>query len=128
MKNAYNHRPRLVQYARPEGIRAAARTFQTTPPTVRKWLRRYPQQGPSGLQEHSRASPCCPHQTPSEIQQRAVRLRPQRPTFGAARLQREFDLPLSHIAIQQYTAREVRSGVLFWSLSRGGLFRLQATA
>ena len=49
MSNRYNHRLRLVQYARQQGIKAAARMFQTTVPTVRKWLRRYQQQGPSGL-------------------------------------------------------------------------------
>ena len=49
MKNAYNHRLRLVAHARQHGIQATARLFQTTVPTVRKWLRRYQQPGPSGL-------------------------------------------------------------------------------
>ena len=40
MKSAYNHRLRLVPYARRQGIKAAARSFQTPVPTVRKWLRR----------------------------------------------------------------------------------------
>ena len=41
MKDAYNHRLRLVDYARRNGIKATARLFQTTVPTVRKWLRRW---------------------------------------------------------------------------------------
>lgn len=39
MKDAYNHRLRLVAYARQNGLKAAARAFQTTRRTVRKWAR-----------------------------------------------------------------------------------------
>ena len=42
MKNAYNHRLRLVESAKQRGIKPTARLFATTVPTVRKWLRRYP--------------------------------------------------------------------------------------
>ena len=35
MKDAHNHRLRLVDYARHHGIKAAARAFQTTVATVR---------------------------------------------------------------------------------------------
>jgi len=41
MKNPFDYRLRLVSHARQHGIKAAARPFQTTVPTVRKWLRRY---------------------------------------------------------------------------------------
>jgi transposase len=101
MKNAYNHRLRLVQYARQEGIKAAARAFRTTVPTVRKWLRRYQQQGPSGLLERSRARHHQPNQTSPEVEQQVVALRQQLPAFGARRLIREFDLPLSHRALER---------------------------
>ena len=101
MKNAYNHRLRLVARARQHGIKATARLFQTTVPTVRKWLRRYQQQGPSGLVERSRAHHHCPHQTPPELERQVVELRRQLPTFGAARLKREFQLIPSHKAIQR---------------------------
>src|SRR3990170_275790 len=177
MRDAYNHRLRLVAHARQHGIKATARLFQTTVPTVRKWLRRYQQQGPSGLVEHSRAPHRQPRQTPPEIEQQVVQLRQQLPTFGARRLIREFDLPVSHCALEriwrahglrqkrrrkyqrtqdlaavkatwrlfqqisadtkdlcdiphywpqaqrhrlpliQYTAREVRSGLLFWAFA-----------
>jgi transposase len=101
MKNAYNHRLRLVAHARQHGIKATARLFQTTVPTVRKWLRRYQQQGPSGLLERSRAHHHCPHQTPLQLERQVVRLRRQLPTFGAARLKREFHLLPSHKAIRR---------------------------
>ena len=178
MKDAYNHRLRLVQSARQIGIKATARLFSTTVPTVRKWLRRFQQQGPSGLREHSRAPHHQPRRTPPELEQRVVELRRTLFTFGSRRLIREFDLPISHGALEriwrehgllkkrkkkyqrkqdlahikaqwalfqqisadtkdlddiprywpqaqqfglpaiQYTAREVRSGLLFWAFAQ----------
>lgn len=177
MRDAYNHRLRLVESARQRGIKPTARLFATTVPTVRKWLRRYRQQGPSGLREQSRAPHRQPGKTSAAIEQQVVELRKTLPTFGARRLIREFDLPLSHRALEriwrahgllkkrrrkyqrkqdlahikatwalfqqisadtkdlddiphywpqaqrwhlpaiQYTAREVRSGLLFWSFA-----------
>ncbi len=101
MKDAFNHRLRLVQSARQRGIKPTARLFQTTVPTVRKWLRRYQQLGLVGLQEHSRAPHHQPQRTSAAIEQQVVALRQQLPTFGARRLIREFDLPLSHRALER---------------------------
>ena len=81
--NAYNHRLRLVESAQDRGIRPTARLFATTIPTVRKWLRRYQQHGPSGLLGHSRALDRQPRKTSPEIEQQVVALRQQLPTFGA---------------------------------------------
>jgi transposase len=177
MKNAYNHRLRLVESVRERGIKPTARLFATSTLTVRKWWRRYKQLGPSGLREQSRAPHGHPLKASAEIEQHVLALRQMLPTFGAARLKREFDLPLSHMAIQriwrehgllkkrqkkyqrkqdlahlkatwalfqqisadtkdlddipcywpqaqqfglpaiQYTAREVRSGLLFWAFA-----------
>jgi len=66
MRNAYNHRLRLVESARQRGIKPTARLFATTVPTVRKWLRRYQQRGPSGLVALSRARHHQPHKTPPQ--------------------------------------------------------------
>src|SRR3990172_10689561 len=101
MKNAFNHRLRLVTYARPQGIKAAARVFHTTVATVRKGLRRYQAQGLKGLQELSRAPRSCPHKIQGELAARVVALRRQLPTFGAQRLKREWALPLGHMAIER---------------------------
>ena len=75
--------------ARQCGIKATARFFQATVPTVRQWLRRYQQEGLSGLQEHSRTPHRPARQTPPPIEQQVVALRQQLPTFGARRLIRE---------------------------------------
>ena len=101
MRSAYNHRLRLVESVRQRGIKPTARLFLTSTLTVRKWWRRYQQHGPSGLQEHSRAPYRSPQKTSAEIEQQVLTLRRQLPTFGAARLKREFDLPVSHMAIQR---------------------------
>ena len=177
MKDAYNHRLRLVESAKQRGIKPTARLFTTTVPTVRKWLRRYQQHGPSGLREQSRARHRQPHQTPLHREAQLVELRKTLPTFGARRLIREFDLRIGHGALEriwrehgllekrrrkyqrkqdlahikaswalfqqisadtkdlddiprywlqaqrlglptiQYTAREIRSGLLFWAFA-----------
>ncbi|HKS66511.1 MAG TPA: helix-turn-helix domain-containing protein [Candidatus Acidoferrales bacterium] len=178
-QNTYNHRLRLVESAKERGIKPTARLFATTVPTVRKWLRRFQQHGPSGLAEQSRARRHQPHQTPANREAQFVQLRKTLPTFGARRLIREFDLPISHGALEriwrvhglirkrrrkyqrkqdlahikarwalfqqisadtkdlddiprywaqaqrlklpliQYTARDVRSGLLFWAFAEG---------
>ena len=100
-QNTYNHRLRLVESARERGIKPTARLFATTVPTVRKWLRRFEQHGPSGLLNHSRARHHQPHQTPPAREAQFVALRQSLPTFGARRLIREFDLPIGHGALER---------------------------
>jgi transposase len=178
MKSPYNHRLRLVESAKLRGIKSTAQLFTTTVPTVRKWLRRYQQRGPSGLAERSRARLRQSLKTPAALEAQLLELRKTLPTFGARRLIREFDLPISHGALEriwrqhglmpkrrrkyqrkqdlahikarwavfqqisadtkdlddiphyweqaqrlhlpivQYTARDVRSGLLFWSFAQ----------
>jgi transposase len=101
MKSAYNHRLRSVASARGRGIKPTARLFATTVPTVRKWLRRYQQQGPAGLLELSLAPHHQPRRTPAYIQRQVVALRQTLPACGARRLIPEFDLPLSHRALER---------------------------
>src|SRR5713226_2103293 len=101
MRDAYNHRLRLVESARQRGIKPTARLFATTVPTVRKWLRRYQQHGSAGLVELSRAPHRQPRKTSPQIEHDVVELRKTLPTFGARRLIREFDLPVSHRALER---------------------------
>jgi transposase len=95
MKNPYSLRLALVEYARQHGIKAAARAFQTTVPTVRKWRRRYLAEGLKGLEARSRAPRSCPHKVRGEREQQVLAQRRQLPTFSAQRLRQEFDLPVS---------------------------------
>ncbi len=122
MRDAFNHRLRLVESARQRGIKPTARLFATTVPTVRKWLRRYQQQGPSGLVECSRAPHHQPRKTPPEIERQLVELRQSLPTFRARRLIREFDLPLSHRALERVWRAHglMRPSAMAWSSGRSG--------
>ena len=101
MKRPYNHRLRLVESAKQRGIKSTAQLFATTVPTVRKWLRRYQQCGPSGLAERSRARLHQSLKTPAALEAQLLELRKTLPTFGARRLIREFDLPISHAALER---------------------------
>ena len=178
MKDAYNHRLRLVESVKEYGIKPTARLLATTVPTVRKWWWRYQQQGPSSLIEKPRARHRQPQKTPPTLEAQLVELRKTLPTFGARRLIRKFALPISHgpleriwrehglmekrcrkyqrkqdlahikarwalfqqisadtkdldglphywqqaqrlhLPIVQYTAREIRSGLLFWAFAQ----------
>src|SRR5689334_25022443 len=99
--NTYNHRLRLVESAQERGIKPTARLFATTVPTVRKWLRRFQQQGPSGLLALPRARHHQAQKTPPTIEAQLVELRKTLPTFGSRRLIRQFDLPISHRALER---------------------------
>ena len=101
MKNAFDFRLRLVTHARQHGMKKTARDFRTTPPTVRKWVRRWEKHGLQGLKERSRAPHSCPHKITGDLAERVVELRCQLPSFGARRLKREWDLPLGHGAIER---------------------------
>ena len=91
----------MVRLAQQEGIKPVARIFGTTPKTVRKWLRRYQQQGYAGLRDQSRA----PKQaagaiTPAQKRQ-AIRLKKELPSWGAGRIKRDYELALSEKALRR---------------------------
>src|ERR687885_1385614 len=91
----------LVRYAREHGIKPAAREFGTTVRTVRKWLRRWEPGSLRGLADRSRA-PLHPRRGIRPAQRRrAVALKRRLPSWGAARLKRDFRLSLSEKAIRR---------------------------
>src|SRR5437868_237927 len=100
MKNAVNHRLRLFESTNQRTIKPTARLFGTTVTTVRKWLRRFQQRGPTGLMALPRARHHQFQKTPPTIEAQLVELRKTLPTFGSRRLIREFDLPISHRALE----------------------------
>lgn len=51
-----------------------------------KWLTRYRELGPSGLEDQKPIARSCPHRTPSEIEDRLVELRKEHPFDGAKKL------------------------------------------
>src|SRR5437879_9954871 len=101
MKDAYNHRLRLVESAKHRGIKPTARLFVTTVLTVRKWLRRFQQHGPSGLVALPRARHQQSQKTPPTNEEQLVELRKTLPTFGARRLIREVNVLISSVALSR---------------------------
>ena len=97
----YDIRLRLVKSAIQNGIKPTSRLFDTTPKTVRKWLRRYRQERLAGLNELPRIPLTCPHKTSAVIQKQIVQLRKRYPFMSAKRLKREHNLPCSHEAIRR---------------------------
>jgi transposase len=96
----------LVRFAREHGIKPAARQFSTTVKTVRKWLRRWEPGSLRGLTDRSRA-PLHPRQgiTPAQ-RRRAISLKRRLPSWGAARMKRDFSLALSEKALRRIWREE----------------------
>jgi len=104
MKNKadkFDLRVRLVKAAIKHGVKPAAKLFDTTPKTVRKWLNRYHQERLAGLNELPRIPINCPHKTSAVLEKKIVELRKQYPFKGAKRLKREHNLACSHEAISR---------------------------
>jgi transposase len=97
----FDLRLRVVKHALVYGVKPTARVFDTTAKTVRKWLRRYQQEGLTGLNELPRIPHSCPHKTPAALQRRVVGLRRRYPFMGCKRLKKEHNLPCSHEAIRR---------------------------
>ena len=97
----FDLRLRMVKHALVYGVKPAARVFDTTPKTVRKWLRRYQQERLAGLNELPRIPLTCPHKTPPVMERKVVRLRKDYPFMGARRLKRQHNLSCSHEAIRR---------------------------
>ena len=94
----------MVQVAREEGIKPAARAFRMTVLTVRKWMRRYDGTLAS-LRDRSRAPHRRPQRISAQLEARILALKHRLPTWGAERLKRDFALPCSAKAIARVCRR-----------------------
>ena len=101
VKNPEELRKRMVDFAREQSIKAAARAFGCSINTVRRWLRRYEEDSVESLKDLPRTPKHCPHKTPPELEELVVELRKRTRYFGPRRLKMEFDLPVSIGAIQR---------------------------
>ena len=94
-------RLKLVMYAEKHGVKPCARDFNTTPKTVRKWVKRYKFQGYNGLEEKSKAPHNIPHKIKPELEKEIIKYKKVCPSWGALRLKRDFDLPCSEKVISR---------------------------
>lgn len=77
-KDKRAHRYQMVQYALSHGVKPAARAFKTSAPVVRKWLKRFKEQGYAGLMDLSRRPQHSPRATAQTVKDHIVSLRKQK--------------------------------------------------
>jgi hypothetical protein len=92
-KDKKHWRYQMVQYAKERGIKPAARFFHTSPPVVRKWLKRFQTEGYSGLNDHSHKPHHSPRKTPEETKVYLVNLRKTYKRLGAEQVKVLENLP-----------------------------------
>jgi len=92
---------KMVIYARDYGVKPAARMFNTTPKTVRKWLNRWEPGSMRGLEDRSRA-PKHPNIRITKAQRKeAIDLKKRYPNIGALRLIELCGLKMSDKAMRK---------------------------
>jgi transposase-like protein len=99
-----------------EQMAALCREFGISRKTGYKWLKRFRQQGTSGLVDESRCPDSSPLATSAEIAMQIIQLRKERPTWGARKLWRILgrSLPSEHVPTPRTIQRV---------LDRGGLVK-----
>jgi transposase len=110
--NAVEARKRLIEtYQQTGSIRATARCWQTSRQVVRKWLRRFEQQGEDGLCDRSRRPHHSPNQTAKQLEDLVLQVR-EATGYGRERL--ALYLQRQGVALSPYTIRNIlrRHGVL----------------
>jgi len=100
-KDKKQQRYQLVIYALTHGVKPAARTYATTPKTVRKWIVRFNQGNYQALNDLSRRPILCPNALSDEISSRIVKLRKIYKRLGANQVQTLENLPVSPKTIRK---------------------------
>jgi len=85
----------MVKLAKNKGISEAARVYETTRNTIRKWLKRYEKEGLKGLKDKPRIPKFIPHKISIDEERKIIKLRKRLPKWGQDRLKSEFNLPYS---------------------------------
>jgi transposase len=96
----------MVRFAREHGVKPAARAFNTTPKTVRKWLGRWQPGSLKGLEDRRKG----PNNRRSKIdpkqRRKAIKLKKKLKSWGAERIRRQFSLTISEKAIRKIWREE----------------------
>jgi len=91
----------MVQYALQNDISKAAREYKTTRKTVRKWMKRYQEEGLEGLKDKKRAPHHIPHKLKPEDEAQIVELREKFPSWGSRRLIGHYQVKGSHGSVNR---------------------------
>ena len=102
MDGRFNYRIELIEYAKKNGLRSAAKAFEVSRTTVQKWVERYEALGLDGLRDQSRA----PHRQWKKcepaFEAEVTRLRKRtKNKLGAVRLIDRFNLKRSEHCINR---------------------------
>lgn len=100
-KDKKQWRYQMVQRALENGIKFTARIFHTSPPIVRKWVRRFKTEGYSGLQDRSHRPHHCPKETPSYLKEQVILLKDKYKRLGAEQIKVLEDIPLAPKTIRK---------------------------
>lgn len=84
----------MVQKAK-DGIKAAARAFNTTPNVVRKWIKRFNNDGYAGLADRSRKPHISPRETSQETKVYIINLKKKYKRMGAEQIKVVEDLAMA---------------------------------
>jgi len=112
----------FVQLASQSGsnISELCRRYGISMKTGYKWLNRYRREGPSGLENRSRRPRHSPRRTPTEMEDRILKLREVNPAWGAWKIQ----VRLTDLGVKRVPA----SSTVHQILRRGGRINPSASA
>lgn len=95
----FQFKKQVVQWTQIHGIKPAVKKWRLGRNTIRRWLRRFENEGNRGLEEKRKGPKNIPHKTPKEVENAVILARQQAPCYGARRLKYFFDLKCSTGAI-----------------------------
>lgn len=95
------YRLNIVKYALSKGISDAARYYDTSRVTVRKWVRRWKESGVEGLEDQRHGPLEQPNRIPKEDEELIRQFRVQHPHMGARRIRIELKLPYDQKTIHR---------------------------
>ena len=91
----------IVQKALKDGVKPSARAFNTTPNVVRKWLKRFNNDGYSALSDRSHKPHISPRETPQETKVFIINLRKRYKRMGADQIKTVEDLSMAPKTIRK---------------------------
>lgn len=95
----FRFKKEVVQWAQAHGIKPAIKKWGLGRNTIRRWLRRFENEGNKGLEEKRKGPKRIPHKASKEVEDAVISARQQAPCYGARRLKYFFDLKCSTGAI-----------------------------
>jgi transposase len=100
-KDKKQQRYQMVIYALDCGIKPAARLYDTTPKTVRKWIRRFKENGYEALADSSTKPKHSPKVLSSELRSQIVKLKAKYKRLGAEQIKILENVPVSAKTIRK---------------------------